>query len=361
MSAERRLQDLLAYPREDLAIELKGWLDLRSEEDKANLAHAILALANHGGGYIILGFQEVAGTWAPQKSRPPGPKSEAPQSAHEWDELISRSVRAAKEELIEGIRNLLSGVPLATPASAIGEATTQDKLDTWIQESMKRLRALVAEKLPDEKPSRYEHGVWHVAYRVVSTFPKPSLTDLLTFLRNVKGHETGWPPWWVPTNPKLAPYVYNGTVECWLRENTFGDPAHSDFWRSAPKVMMYLLRGYQEDSVPQSLPPGTIFDLTIPVWEVGACLLHAERFAKAIREQPIAIDFQVTWTGLAGRELTAWSSPRRALSSGRRSRQSEVSSRIQIQSDKISETLTEIVATLTQPLYEIFDFFTAPK
>ena len=49
-TVQRRLQDLLAYPREDLGTELKNWLDLALEENKANLAQAILALANHGGG-----------------------------------------------------------------------------------------------------------------------------------------------------------------------------------------------------------------------------------------------------------------------------------------------------------------------
>jgi hypothetical protein len=48
-SVERRLQDILAYPREDLGTELKSWLDLSNESNTANLAQAMLALANYGG------------------------------------------------------------------------------------------------------------------------------------------------------------------------------------------------------------------------------------------------------------------------------------------------------------------------
>ena len=55
----RRLADFLLDPRETLDIEIKGWLDLaHSEEHKATLAKALLAMANHGGGRVILGLRE---------------------------------------------------------------------------------------------------------------------------------------------------------------------------------------------------------------------------------------------------------------------------------------------------------------
>jgi len=66
----RRLGDLLAYPHEDLAIELKEWLDFSSEEHRADLAKAILALANHGGGTVVLGFSDQGGQWVPTEPLP---------------------------------------------------------------------------------------------------------------------------------------------------------------------------------------------------------------------------------------------------------------------------------------------------
>lgn len=56
--ATAQLEALLTHPREELDIELKSWLDLSTAEGKSNLAKAILALANHGGGYVLLGFAE---------------------------------------------------------------------------------------------------------------------------------------------------------------------------------------------------------------------------------------------------------------------------------------------------------------
>ena len=53
-----RLERYLVNPTEDLDIEYKGWLDLRKNPDRANLAKAVIALANHGGGVIVLGFED---------------------------------------------------------------------------------------------------------------------------------------------------------------------------------------------------------------------------------------------------------------------------------------------------------------
>ena len=52
----RDLSGLVVHPRENLGHELKGWLDLVSGEDRANLSKAILALVNHSGGHIVIGI-----------------------------------------------------------------------------------------------------------------------------------------------------------------------------------------------------------------------------------------------------------------------------------------------------------------
>ena len=58
MTSTEELQPLIIEPREDLAAEYKYWLNLKNEEDKAKLAKAAIALANHGGGYIVIGFKD---------------------------------------------------------------------------------------------------------------------------------------------------------------------------------------------------------------------------------------------------------------------------------------------------------------
>jgi hypothetical protein len=54
------LQRLLANPNENLSIEYKSWLDLSYIPGKATLAKAAIALANQGGGIIVLGMRDGA-------------------------------------------------------------------------------------------------------------------------------------------------------------------------------------------------------------------------------------------------------------------------------------------------------------
>jgi Putative DNA-binding domain len=65
------LKLLLEYPSEKLSIEYKSWLDLTDNAAKANLAKAAIALANEGGGIIVLGMREDAVRGGALGSQPP--------------------------------------------------------------------------------------------------------------------------------------------------------------------------------------------------------------------------------------------------------------------------------------------------
>ena len=62
MALIEELQPYITEPREDLDAEYKDWLDLTSNEHKATLAKAAIALANHGGGRIVIGFADQGQT-----------------------------------------------------------------------------------------------------------------------------------------------------------------------------------------------------------------------------------------------------------------------------------------------------------
>lgn len=55
------LRVLLELPNETLSAEYKSWLDLGTNPGRATLAKAAIALANHGGGIIVLGMREQDG------------------------------------------------------------------------------------------------------------------------------------------------------------------------------------------------------------------------------------------------------------------------------------------------------------
>jgi len=62
---ERSLRQLLDYPREEMATEIKDWLDLDDPMVRAKLAKGLIALANHGGGYLLFGFSDTPTGWVP--------------------------------------------------------------------------------------------------------------------------------------------------------------------------------------------------------------------------------------------------------------------------------------------------------
>ena len=67
-----RLRELLEEPRETLDVEVKEWLDLTDNDHRALVAKQIIALANHGGGYLVIGFEEMAdGSFNAARPRPP--------------------------------------------------------------------------------------------------------------------------------------------------------------------------------------------------------------------------------------------------------------------------------------------------
>lgn len=69
-SIERRLEALLQHPNESLDVEIKDWLKIDEPLHKADLAKAMLALANHGGGFILIGFKQVSGVYQPTQANP---------------------------------------------------------------------------------------------------------------------------------------------------------------------------------------------------------------------------------------------------------------------------------------------------
>jgi hypothetical protein len=155
-------------------------------------------------------------------------------------------------ELVRGLRQraqqlgLTAAAQGAVPSTELGTDTFK-ALGDWMAESRSRWSSTVG-RFADEDPRyRLPHGRWQAGYAVLGTFEPPSLAEFLVLLGRVQGHESGWPPWFVPGNEELRPYPMHGSVECWLGKGASGSPGHSDFWRASPEGRLYLLRGYEED------------------------------------------------------------------------------------------------------------------
>ena len=62
---EDHIAALLCQPSEGLQVELKTWLDPRTQAHKAKLVKAIFAIRNRNGGYLVIGFNDA--TCAPDR------------------------------------------------------------------------------------------------------------------------------------------------------------------------------------------------------------------------------------------------------------------------------------------------------
>jgi hypothetical protein len=429
MPTIEELQPLLGEPREDLAAEYKTWLDLSANEYKAILAKAAIALANHGGGYIVLGFEDqghqlvsiarpagvpsvsqdavnaaihrfatpefhcelynvphpasqaihpvivVPGNMTePVMSkrdsvgvisqnrcyiRKPGPRSEEPQTAEEWRALLRRCVLAGREDMLEAIRSIVLGRVETAPLPP----NTQDQLHTFCEAARARWSEL-AEELPDNSPGRFARGYYELCFSLVGAQPAPNLVELQTRLETARRIRlTGWPVFLNMNTPEWAPYPHEDFVEAWVgrptaRERNFQDAAHADFWRASRDGKLYTIRGYNEDGLPDRIPPGTAIDITLPVWRVSEGILFAARFAETF-EDVEAIAVECRFTGLNNRYLTSLNHDR-AVFDDRVSRTQELTLTGQASLVQLRDNLTEFVHQLLIPLYERFDFLALP-
>ncbi len=123
--------------------------------------------------------------------RRPGPRSEQPLSAREWDELFARCLDARRDELMERIRDLLTGKPLVAE-----NGSQPSRLDAWVGDC-ERIWTRRIETLPADSPSRCPYGFFTLAYELDAA-KRPAVSELLEILGSAP-HLTGWNTWWVPT------------------------------------------------------------------------------------------------------------------------------------------------------------------
>lgn len=234
-----------------------------------------------------------------------------------------------------------------------------DSFEAFRYNARKRWEELVI-TLPDDHPARQPMGFSEQTYALGGLERQPTSRELQRALGEIP-KSSGWTPFWVPSRGGLRPSIGDGVVECWLGrpeiDRMFNDPAHSDFWQVSREGYAYLHRGYQEDG-PDNLEPGTIFDLTLPIWRTAEVLLHAANLATALGgDRATTVQLTVRYTGLEGRELISWAKPllRTVINERHRARSGRVDLDILTDIEKIGTELEQVVSLFLNPLYERFD------
>ncbi len=424
-----RLNELVTHVRESLDIEVKDWLDLATREDQANLAQALIALANHGGGYVVIGFREIEGVYGaigparpigqycqdtinnivdryaaprfhcdvhfvadedgvghpvivvPGGHRVPiraarggpdghhltanayyvrrhGPRSEPPQSPDEWDNLIRRCLRNAKDDLLDGMRAILVGLPPSSTELGVRE----DLLDAWIDNAMYEwTNTLNRYGLPDDHVARFPLGHVTFAYRLVGNLREIGLARLRDILGRAEGNMTGWPEWMINAGFGVLPPgpINQDVIACSLAQKESQLTDDCDYWQVSRTGFAFLLRGHQEDGL-SNYRPAEVLDVVIPIWRVGEAVIHAAKVAAELMEGPAEVQFRAVWSGLANRRLVRVGGSFPPFSRHSVSHIDEIVSDLTFPASAVQDTLPELVGKLTEPLYGAFGFYELP-
>ncbi|OHB36004.1 MAG: hypothetical protein A2882_08405 [Phenylobacterium sp. RIFCSPHIGHO2_01_FULL_70_10] len=432
---EAMIDELLAEPRETLDIEVKDWLDLADNAHRAVLAKEIIALANHGGGYVVIGFKELPdGSFEPATPRPgnldawsqdniqgivakyldptiqcrvlhrkrprtterhpiivvpgghrspirarsgspdgaklvahrtyvrrPGPSSEEPKTAEEWDRLLERCVQARQADLLDSMRSIMAGT---VPVAVAVEPTRHQQLIEFEAAAIERWASLNS-PLPKDAPTRLIHGFYDVGIAIDGQFDVQNLATLRSTISNAVRNHSGWPPFLTLNRRPFAPKPVDGAVEFWLGpdlDGSYESPARHDFWRISPDGLLFTRRGLPEDGNVYDIPPGRSFDITAPTLRIGEAILEAFYIATALRTHDANLICHCRWSGLRNRVLVSKGNPDRLLfDDERRCAQSDYEATQTVAVSALPGALPEVVFAILAPLYELFDFFQLPK
>lgn len=433
------LQELLRNPREDMDIELKQWMDPTEPAVKAKLAKELIALRNHGGGYLVIGFKDThpavsdparpanleqfdtdtfnniikkyaeptfhcasyvvahpvtgetypvvvvpGGAKVPVRCkadspdggksikidtyyiRRPGPESNSPQTAAEWDAFLEKCLLNRKEELFLKLTTLFGAGRLGiTGLSEAEPAHPFTALRKFRDDAVARLEELQSTKLNPGDPARFEQGRYVLSARIVGDLKQVSLSEMRELLNSIKRY-TGWSPMYVFSRPELAPYVMgDDLIECWLAKDEARDTAHADFWRVSAGGLVTLIRGYSEDSpdvAGKSGAPevGKGIELTLPPWRIAEFALRVKELGEGICTGPFRLQLIVQWEGIEGRKLFSFRQ-QRSIFEEYVAHEPKFLAEAEFSAEELDAALPSAVAKVATPLLRRFSFFEPPQ
>jgi hypothetical protein len=206
-------------------------------------------------------------------------------------------------------------------------------------------------------------GFYRFAYQLRGEFEQPSLSQLRDALVSSEVRYSGWPHWPVMSRDQIRPAPVDDTIECFLaydRGSENAAPDSLDYWRVSIAGQAYTVRGLNEDSHPDLGQPGKGLDITTPTRRLADAITHASNLARELRMQTGHIDFDLLWSGLAGRRLVSIGNRNRHLYATYSTRQSQYQRRFSVSVANVIEQLPEIVDAALRPMYQAFGFFPMP-
>lgn len=416
------LHELFALQDETLSVEFKAWLTITDTHGKATIAKSAIAMANHGGGTIMMGMggKPPTSTKRPDEiarytadavnaavNRYADPKISCelvhlnhPVTGHEHALILvsggtSVPVMSVKELpgtiaqqrcyirkpgpkseepytaeewrgllnrcVQSGRDNLLDSIrAIFYGLQPATEQPVVNKLRDFSDQALARWEALTKPLSPTE-PARMPRGSYELAFEIEHVQPQETVQQLYRLFE--EAHQikhTGWSQFVVLNRQPISPAAVDGFLEAWLGtpEEPGRNGRYVDFWRASKDGRLFLKRSLDED-FHSKYKPGTIFSLTTPIWRVGDAALFVSRLAKLMGGNP-GVLMEGRYVGLQGRALTVIDEDRAPMSFARKSRTDGVSIRFNASADEIQNNTVEVLRPALLPLYEAFDLYTPP-
>ena len=317
-----------------------------------------------------------------------------------WQEIVKEAkLRRREEGLTQKAHASLAGVSIPTIISFDNAETTlsvQKTLDILSVVNMVTKKicptdrlaefALIAKDrwqnlisaLPKSSPAAHPFGYYTYIFSIEGPLKTIGIREFERILEEVASiKHSGYSPFWIPQSQDIKPYKNDdNNIECWLgkkylagtKDLIFTSP--EDFWCASSLGLMYLQRAYYEDCSDNTLKPGTILDINLPLRTVVEIICYADRLRREISLDiaQSSINLHVFYTGLKGRKLANWSDPTRPIFEETKvsaSNEVEIVTKFNLSASpyvdkefaKISIEIAEIARTILQNLYSRFNFF----
>lgn len=422
MAIQQELQAFLLYPNETLSNEYKSWLDLDANGGKATLAKAAIALANHGGGTIIMGMRGEGEGKLQSMNRPQSmrrystdsvnaainryadpkmhydvsfevhpetnvehafihvPASTVPVMCTRLEEKIIQQNRVyirkagpkseepttAEEwrillnRCVQGGReSMLDSIRIILQGHEIKPALpATDLLKEFSAESFERWQSLVSH-LQANAGARLRHGHYQLSFELVGV-PESSLKQMKDRLHVADQIQlTGWGPFFNIGRMPVAPHPVDNVIEAWMGYENEG--LYGDYHADFWRVdPRGLLYEIRgfDEDFTNKVDPASTFDATLPIWRVGETMLYIARLSRTY-EGDCQIRMRAEYSGLKGRKIDSIFERMYSIRRGQCLSERKVLE-MEVGTSQIEENLGEILHSFLLPLYEQFNFSTLP-
>jgi len=402
---------------ERLDVEIKKLEPLQRRSDySAQIAKAVMALSNHDGGFLIVGFElsdygyqedvdnpSDIETWEKTRlhdmlGQYMSPVVEVDLSIETGDSsrhpvlvvpphgatpiVCTRDSNATRKGAVyirkpgpkseepstpeewaplirrcvlydkEGLASTFRHI-LEPPDVIASPEPAADILQEAIAEADQRFEELKAQS--DSPVTQMALGRWTIAYQMVPLPSPVSLTQLLENVRSAELSVTGWPIGVVMERDELRPHPWGKTLEAWM-VSWLNDGL--DYWLARPTGFFYATRALKEDFMEQG--DQSVLEWFNPIWRMGEAILHSVRLAKSFQQPIDHLRFFARYQGLKDRILWNNNPSIAGLPDIFTCRTDEWSNEIVIPSNLPTENLPDVTMALLAPFYEQFDLFVMP-